>query len=109
MKTTDELLMKHFATILRDKANGKNTTLDRRVFSLLTRKQIAEIIKQCNGGILPKDLDLAFMENHELFEHIKDDMHVIAYITNFWSKNPKHVPSQLPKKDIEKGSEKNTK
>ena len=105
MKTTDEQLMKHFATILRDKANGKETKLDRRVFSLLTRKQIAEIIKQSNGGTLPKDLDIAFMENYELFDHVKDDMQVIAYMTDFWSKNSKQFPRPISQKEEGKGKD----
>lgn len=106
MKTTNEQLMKHFATILRDRANGRRTPPDARVFSLLSRKQIVEIIKRSHGGSLPKELDITFMENEELFAHIKDDMHVIAYFTDQWTQLPKNTFNSVKTEEQAKPSEK---
>ncbi len=80
MKTNEKQLLKRFASVLRNRANGKIEPISKTLLKHLYRKDLIEIIKKINGGALPKDIDATLMENEELLSLIKDEMFVIAYV-----------------------------
>jgi hypothetical protein len=86
MKTNDQLLLKHFSSVLRNRANGNQEPISATLLKYLSRKDLVEVIKKIHNGSIPKELDLALMENEELLSIIKDEMYVIAFITERWSK-----------------------
>lgn len=96
MKTNNQLLFKHFSSVLRNRANGNNEPISPTLLKYLSRKDLVEVIKKIHNGSIPKDLDLALMENEELLQIIKDEMYVIAFVTEKWSKEQeqKLVPDQ---------------
>ncbi len=80
-----ENLLKHFASVLRNRANGNINPISLTLLKHLSRKDLVEVIKKVHHGSIPKQLDFALMENQELLEVIKDEMFIIAYITEKWS------------------------
>lgn len=85
MKTDTTNLMKHFATILRNRAVGRNdASLDHVILKYLSRKELIEIIREKFSGTIPKEYDLIELENKELLSIIEDDMYIIAYCTKKW-------------------------
>ena len=86
MKTNDQLLLKHFSSVLRNRANGNHEPISPTLLKYLSRKDLVEVVKKIHNGNIPKELDLALMENEELLSIIKDEMYVIAFITERWSK-----------------------
>ena len=86
MKTNDQLLLKHFSSVLRNRANGNHEPISSTLLKYLSRKDLVEVVKKIHNGNIPKELDLALMENEELLSIIKDEMYVIAFITERWSK-----------------------
>jgi len=89
MKTNEQLLLKHFAIVLRNRSNGKIDPMSLSLIKYLSRKDLIEIIKKIHAGTIPKGLDLALMENQELLSIIKNEMYIIAFITNKWSEEQK--------------------
>ena len=89
MKTNKEQLMKHFATVLRNKANGKNDPelLKAPALRNLSRKDLIEIITSPHfmKSKSIKEIDLLKMENEELLEAIGHQMIIIAFVTEKWS------------------------
>ena len=114
MNTNTENLMKHFASVLRNRALGKEKTpnISEQNDRYLSRKQLIEIIKRRFNGSIPKELNLVEMENTELLQVIEDDMYVLAYLSEIWSKElavksiAKLIPSNIKK---EVSSTQNTK
>ena len=98
MKTNDQLLLKHFSSVLRNRANGSNEPISSTLLKYLSRKDLVEVIKKIHNGSIPKNLDLALMENEELLSIIKDEMYVIAFITERWS-NEQSLKTPSPKND----------
>lgn len=86
MKTNEQNLLKHFALILRNRANGNHAPISTTLLKHFSRKELIEVIKKIHDGNIPKELDLILMENEELLAIIKDEMYIIAYITEKWSK-----------------------
>jgi len=86
MKTNDQLLLKHFSSVLRNRSNGNQEPISPTLLKYLSRKYLVEVIKKIHNGSIPKELDLALMENEELLSIIKDEMYVISFITERWSK-----------------------
>ena len=87
MKTNKEQLMKHFASVLRGRANGKiGKEVNPLLLRYFSRKELIEVIKKVYDGNVPKDLDIALMENEELLKCIDDEMYIIAFVTDQWSK-----------------------
>lgn len=86
METENKDLMKHFAAILRKRANDETTHIgvDQTILRYVTRRDLVEIINQMHQGKLPRHLDLAMLENQELLKLIKDDLFIISHIIQKW-------------------------
>ncbi len=86
MKKQQEYLLKHFASVLRKLALGKEKelTVDTNVAHCLTRKDLIQIVKKQFGGTIPKEHNLVEMEKIELFELIENEMLIISYMTEKW-------------------------
>lgn len=97
METKREHLMKHFATVLRNRALGKETTpsISPTLTRYFSRKELIEIVKKRFEGNIPKTHNLVELENEELVSLIEDDMYVIAYVTELWSQE---LRKKAPKK-----------
>jgi len=105
MKTNKSNLMKHFASVLRKRALGKNNgseAIDLKILDSLIRKDLIQIIKQKHGGSIPKTLDLMELENKELLSHIGDDMFIIAFMTQKWSGEQEEYADVNLKKELDK-------
>jgi hypothetical protein len=99
MKTNEQQLLKHFASVLRNRANGQSKLeISKTILKYLTRKDLIEVLKKANNGILPKDLDITFMENEELLLHIKDELFIIAYVTEKMCKHQQSKIASVPLK-----------
>lgn len=87
MKNTENL-MKHFASVLRGRAIGtqKAPSISSTVAKYFSRRELIEIIKNRFGGTIPKEHNLVEMENSELLQLIGDEMYIISYMTDKWSK-----------------------
>jgi len=85
MKADNTNLMKHFASILRNRAVGRNdASIDPVIIKYLSRKELIDIIREKYSGSIPKEFNLIEMENEELLEIIGDDMYIISYTTKKW-------------------------
>ncbi|MCK8479039.1 hypothetical protein [Psychroserpens algicola] len=118
MKTNKEQLLKYFATVLRNRALGKETDslMRKNLTFYFSRKELIEILKKKFGGTIPKEHDLVELENKELLELIGDEMFIISFITEKWSKevsekkpktekvNPSSSKTQNPKPSNQKKS-----
>ncbi|MFV0571717.1 MAG: hypothetical protein ACK5M1_04690 [Xanthomarina gelatinilytica] len=115
MENNTEHLMKHFASVLRGRALGKlkAPSIDPNVSRYFSRKQLIDIIKKRFDGSIPKEHNLAEMEKEELVALVGDEMYIISYVTESWSKElsekktpEKPVPStpkpEKPKTDDKK-------
>ena len=87
MKNTENL-MKHFAAVLRGRALGtqKAPSISNKVAIYFSRKELIEIIKSRFGGSIPKEHNMIEMENSELLSLIGDELFIISYMTDKWSK-----------------------
>ena len=87
MNKKTEYLLKHFASILRALALGKEvkSTIENNVAHCLTRKDLIQILKKQFGGTIPKEHNLIEMEKPELLGLVKNEMLVISYMTEMWS------------------------
>lgn len=114
MKTETEQLMKHFATILRGRATGKLKipSIDTNVMRYFTRKELIEIVSKRFNSTIPKEHNLMELENKELLELIGDDMYIISYVTEQWSKDIASIkkihslPDSNSEKTVSKATEK---
>ena len=71
MNTKTQNLQKHFASVLRAKAMGKTLpTKNSSILKFLTRKELIEIIGDKYGGVIPKEHNLAEMENEDLLNNM---------------------------------------
>lgn len=94
MKTTKQLLLKHFSLVLRNRANGNIEPISPTLLKYLSRKDLVEVILKIHNGNIPKELDLTLLENEELLAIIKDEMFIISFITDKWCKEQKLVPDE---------------
>jgi hypothetical protein len=62
--------------------------LTSRYFS---RKELIDIIKKRFDGSIPKEHNLAEMENEELVALIEDEMYIISYVTETWTREPREA------------------
>jgi hypothetical protein len=105
MEKQQEYLLKHFASVLRKLALGKEKeiTPDTNVALCLTRKDLIQIVKKQFGGTIPKEHDLVEMEKVELFELIENEMLIISYMTGKWCGAGE---SPVTRKEVPKGNDK---
>jgi len=118
MKTNKEQLMKYFASVLRNRALGKETEtlMSKNLAFYFSRKELIEILKKKFGGTIPKEHNLVELENKELLGLIGDEMFIISFVTEKWSReiseekpksekvNPSSNKAQKPKSDNQKKS-----
>jgi len=104
MKREHEYLLKRFASVLRGIALGKpqTTTIEENVAHCLSRKDLIEIIKKCFDGTIPKEHNLIEMEKPELLGLVKNEMIIISYMTEKWSKEPVKTPEKSTPQTIDK-------
>jgi len=88
MESNRKQLMKHFATVLRNRALDKpvKATKNNLVVGCFNRKELIEILKKRFEGSIPKEHNLMELENEELFKLIGDEMYIISYVTEKWSR-----------------------
>lgn len=93
MKREQEYLLKHFATALRSLALGKEMkpVSETNVAYCLTRKDLIQIVKKQFGGNIPKQHNLVEMEKLELIELVENQLLIISYMTEKWSREPREV------------------
>ncbi|WP_299111940.1 hypothetical protein [uncultured Winogradskyella sp.] len=91
MEDNKKQLMKHFATVLRNLALEKETEslISKNLVFYFSRKELIEILKKKFGGTIPKEHNLMEMENRELLELIDNELFIISYVTEKWSKEEK--------------------
>ena len=91
MEDNKKQLMKYFATVLRNLALEKETEslMSRNLVFYFSRKELIEILKKKFGGTIPKEHNLAEMENRELLELVDNELFIISYVTERWSKEAK--------------------
>lgn len=102
MENKKEQLMKHFASVLRGRALGKLKTpsIAPNVSRYFSRKELIEIIMKRFDGSIPKEHNLVELENEELVALIKDEIYVISYVTEIWSKELSETKKTTPKSSI---------
>ncbi|WP_299223854.1 hypothetical protein [uncultured Psychroserpens sp.] len=90
--------MKYFATVLRNRALGKETDslMKKNLAFYFSRKELIEILKKKFGGTIPKEHNLVELENKELLELIGDELFIISYVTEKWSKE---ISREKPKSE----------
>lgn len=100
MKTNKEQLMKYFATVLRNRTLGKETDslMSKNLAFYFSRKELIEILKKKFYGTIPKEHDLVELENKDLLQLIGDELFIISYVTEKWSKeiSEKKSPAEKP-------------
>ena len=86
MNTNKEQLMKHFATVLRNRALGKQTDnlMSKNLAFYFSRKELIELVKRRFNGSIPKEHNLVELENKELLELVGDEMYIISFTTEKW-------------------------
>ncbi len=93
MESNKQKLMKHFASVLRNRALGKETepAISKTIAYYLSRKELIEILKKKFDGSIPKTHNLVELENEELLELIGDELFIISYVTEKWSREPRQA------------------
>jgi len=86
MKTNKEQLLKHFATVLRNLALGKetDTLMSKNLVFYFTRKELIDMVTKFFNGTIPKEHNLVELENKELLELIDNDLFIISFVTAKW-------------------------
>jgi len=89
-------LMKHFASMLRKKALGKenDSGVNPDLLRYLTRKELVEILLAKHNGSIPKELHLVEMENEQLLTLIGDELLILAYLAPKWCEEKVSIPEK---------------
>jgi hypothetical protein len=88
MKENKLALMKLFSLILKDRAKSEPEfrEISPEMVKFFTRKELIEIITKIFDGNVPQEHNLVEMENDGLLNLIGDDLYIISYVTEKWSK-----------------------
>jgi hypothetical protein len=106
-KETRVNLLRQFSLILKTRSKDeKYQKLTPSLGQYYARKDLIEILKKKHGDTLPPDLNLMECENKELLTLIGDDMYLISYSTENWTKetletNSVSITAEPPKLDIQ--------
>lgn len=96
-KETKATLLKQFSIILRNRSkDAKYPKLSQSLVEYYSRKDLIEILKKKHEGKVPSELNLMECENSELLKLIGDDMFLISYSTEQWSKDTQAVITTAP-------------
>lgn len=87
-------LMKLFSLILkeRSKADAQYREISPEMVKFFTRKELIEIITKIFDGNVPQEHNLVEMENDGLLKLIGDDLYIISYVVENWSKEVASLP-----------------
>lgn len=87
-------LMKLFSLILkeRSKAETEYREISPEMVKFFTRKELIEIITKIFDGNVPQEHNLVEMENDGLLKLIGDDLYIISYVVENWSKEVASLP-----------------
>ena len=97
MNENTQALMKIFSVVLRDRSKGEieYKEISPEIIKYLSRKELIEIItNNIFNGQIPPEHNLVEMENSELLKLIGDDLYIIAYVTQKWSKEVSSLPTR---------------
>lgn len=100
----NEHLLKQSASVLRKIALEKeydSKSLKEAMLSVLSRKELIEMVSQKHNGQIPKSLDLASLENEELLSHIGNDLELISFVTGKMAPSLDTINVSEPKKSKE--------
>jgi hypothetical protein len=94
MNESTQQMMKHFATVLRKRSSEKQLTkqISPDLIQYLSRKELINIISRMHGGTIPEEHNLVELENDGLLKLIGDELYIIAYVTEQWSKETVAAP-----------------
>lgn len=102
-------LMKHFASVLRNRALGKQTEnlMSQNLAFYFARKELLEMITKWFDGTIPKEHNLMELEKKELLELVGDELFIISYVTEKWSREAREaiVKKPEPIKASDKGKD----
>lgn len=98
MKENKLALMKLFSLILKDRAKSEPEfrEISREMVRFFSRKELIEIITKIFDGKVPGEHNLVEMENEGLLKLIADDLYIISYVTEIWSKEVASLPLKPP-------------
>lgn len=87
-------LMKLFSLVLkvRAKSDAEYREISPEMVKFFTRKELIEIITKIFDGNVPQEHNLVEMENDGLLNLIGDDLYIISYVTEKWSKEVASLP-----------------
>jgi len=109
MKKEQEYLLKHFASRAMALGKPKADSIEANVAHCLSRKELIEIIKKRFAGTIPKEHNLIEMEKPQLLALIENEMLIISYMAEKWSKQvPKEIVPVTPKKAVAGAEKKST-
>lgn len=94
MKENKLALMKLFSLVLKDRAKSEAEfrEISPEMVKFFSRKELIEIITKIFNGNVPEEHNLVEMENAGLLRLIGDDLYIISYVTEIWSKEVAFLP-----------------
>lgn len=94
MKENKQALMKLFSLVLKDRAKSEPEfrEISPEMVKFFSRKELVEIITKIFDGNVPQEYNLVEMENTGLLSLIGDDLYIISYVTEIWSKEVASLP-----------------
>jgi len=97
MNENRQALMKIFSFVFkeRSKAEIEYREISPEILKFFSRKELIEIItNKIYNGQVPPEHNLVEMENAELLKLIGDDLYIISYATEKWSKEVSSLPTR---------------
>lgn len=97
MNENRQALMKIFSFVFkeRSKAEIEYREISPEILKFFSRKELIEIItNKIFNGQVPPEHNLVEMENAELLKLIGDDLYIISYATEKWSKEVSSLPTK---------------
>ena len=97
MNENKQALMKIFSLVFRErsKAEIEYREISPEILKFFSRKELIEIItNKIFNGQVPPEHNLVEMENSELLKLIGDDLYIISYVTEKWSKEVASLPTR---------------
>lgn len=97
MDENRQALMKIFSVVFRNRAKTEMEfkEMSPEILKFFSRKELIEIITgKIYDGQVPPEHNLVEMENFELLKLIGDDLYIISYATEKWSKEVSSLPTR---------------
>lgn len=99
MENNRKQLLKHFSITLKKLSiadENEKVNISESLLHYFSRKELIEIIKTKYNGTIPKTVNLVEAENKDLLHIIENELYVIAYATEKWSREVKKVEPIKP-------------